>query len=75
MVVALGIVGLIYLAAEAIMLALTVGAAAERNVLGVLGGLMFAGAIVGGLLAQIRKPERLILRTVRAKPLEASEHL
>jgi heat shock protein HtpX len=74
MVVALGIVGLIYLAAEAIMLALTVGAAAERNVLGVLGGLMFAGAIVGGLLAQIRKPERLILRTVRAKPLEASEH-
>jgi heat shock protein HtpX len=74
MAVALGIVGLIYLAAEAIMLALTVGAAADGNVLGALGGLMFAVAIVGGLVAQMRKPEGLILRTARAKPLGAGEH-
>ena len=74
MAVALGIVGLIYLAAEAIMLALMVDAAADGNVLGALGGLMFAVAIVGALVAQIRKPERLILRTARAKALEAGEH-
>jgi len=73
MIVALGIVGLIYLAAEAIMLAVTIGAAAEGNVGAALGGLMFACAIVVGLVAQIRKPEGLILRTARARLLEPGE--
>src|ERR1044072_6763603 len=73
MVVAVVVVGLICLAAESVMLAVTVGAAADGNVLGALGGLMFAVAIVGGLVAQIRKPEQLILRPARPKLLQPGE--
>jgi heat shock protein HtpX len=73
MALALGVVALLYLAAEAIMLAVTAAAAAEGNVGAALGGLMFSVAIVGGLVAQIRKPEGLILRTARAEMLDSGE--
>jgi heat shock protein HtpX len=73
MVVALALVALIYLAAEAIAVALTIAAALDRNVVATLGGLLFAAGIVAGLIAQIRKPEALILRAARAKVLEAEQ--
>jgi heat shock protein HtpX len=73
MVVALALVGLIYLAAEAIAVALTVASALDGNVVATLGGLLFAAGIVAGLIAQIRKPEALILRAARAKVLEAEQ--
>ena len=71
--VALAVVAILYLAAEAIAVALTVAAVAQGNVLGALGGLMLAAAIVGALIMQIRKPETLILRAARAKVLEAGQ--
>jgi heat shock protein HtpX len=73
MVVALALVGLIYLVAEAIAVALTVAAAADGNVSAALGGSLFAVGIVVALVVQIRKPEALLLRTARAKVLEADQ--
>jgi heat shock protein HtpX len=73
MVVALALVAIIYLAAEAIAVALTVASALDGNVVATLGGLLFAAGIVAGLIAQIRKPEALILRAARAKVLEAEQ--
>jgi heat shock protein HtpX len=52
---------------------LTVAAALDGNVLATLGGLLFAAGIVAALIAQIRKPEALILRAARAKVLEAEQ--
>ena len=73
MVVALALVALIYLAAEALAVVLTIAAALDRNVVATLGGLLFAAGIVAALIAQIRKPEALILRAARAKVLEAEQ--
>jgi heat shock protein HtpX len=73
MVVALAVVALIYLVAELIALALTVAAVVQGEIWGTLGGLLFAVGIVAALVAQIRKPEALILRAARAKPLEPGE--
>lgn len=71
--VALAIVALIYLAAEAIAVALAVAGVVQGDVWGAVGGLFFAAGIVVALIAQIRKPEALLLRTARAKVLEADE--
>jgi|tagenome__1003787_1003787.scaffolds.fasta_scaffold20448640_2 heat shock protein HtpX len=70
MAFALALVGLIYLAAEAVLVAAFIDAVLEGNVLAALGALMFIGAVIGLLVAQLRKPEALLLRTARAKVLE-----
>jgi len=69
MAVALALVGLIYLAAEAVLLAAFVDSVAHGNVAAALGALLFIVAIVVLLVAQLRKPEALLLRTARAKIL------
>src|SRR3954468_5833617 len=70
MAFALALVGLIYLAAEAVLIAAFIDAVLEGNVLAALGALMFISAVIGLLVAQLRKPEALLLRTARAKVLE-----
>jgi heat shock protein HtpX len=74
MAVALAVVALIYLAAEAIALILTAAAAGDGNIGAALGGLLLAAGIVAGLIVQLRKPETLLLRTARAKVLDGDEH-
>jgi heat shock protein HtpX len=73
MAVALAIVALIYLAAEALFLVSAISAALDGAWLAAIGLLVFAGGVVGALLAQFRKSERILLRTVRAKILEPGE--
>jgi heat shock protein HtpX len=69
MIIALALVGLIYLAAETVALAIAATGVAEGDFLGVFSGLVFALAIAGALVAQMRKPESLLLRTARARIL------
>lgn len=73
MFVALAIVALLYLAAEAIAVAVFIAGVVEGNVWSILGGLILAVGIVAALIAQIRKPEALLLRTARAKVLEPDQ--
>jgi heat shock protein HtpX len=73
MAVALAIVGLIYLAAEAIALAITVVGVVDGDLWTAILGLVLMVAIVGALVVQLRKPEAMLLRTVRAKTLEPSQ--
>jgi heat shock protein HtpX len=69
MAVALALVALIYLAAEAIALSIVVSGVLDRNAWAVFSGVVIAVAIGLALVAQLRKPESLLLRTVRAKIL------
>jgi heat shock protein HtpX len=73
MFVALAIVAFLYLAAEAIAVAVFIAGVVEGNVWSILGGLILAVGIVAALIAQIRKPEALLLRTARAKVLEPDQ--
>jgi heat shock protein HtpX len=73
MAVALTIVGLIYLAAETIALAITVAGVVDGDLWTTIIGLVLMLAIVGALVVQLRKPEAMLLRTVRAKTLEPSQ--
>jgi heat shock protein HtpX len=73
MAVALALIALIYLFAELIAIALTVEGVVQRNFWAILFGLLCAAGIVGALIAQILKPEELILRTARAKGLDPEE--
>jgi heat shock protein HtpX len=73
MFMALAIVALLYLAAEAIAVAVFIAGVVEGNVWSILGGLILAVGIVAALIAQIRKPEALLLRTARAKVLEPDQ--
>ena len=67
MAVALVIVGLIYLVAEAIALAVMLAGVVDRDVWTTITGLALMLGIVGALVVQMRKPEAMLLRTVRAK--------
>lgn len=71
--VALLIVALVYLAAEAAFAAIVIAAARDGDWGGVAGGALFAGAIVVLLIGQVRKSESLLLRRVRAKVLVPGE--
>jgi heat shock protein HtpX len=73
MFLALVIVALLYLAAEAVAVAVFVVGVAEGDFWAILGGLLLAVGMVAALIAQIRKPEALLLRTVRAKVLESDQ--
>jgi heat shock protein HtpX len=73
MAIALALVGLIYLAAEAVLVAAFIDAVLQGSVGAALGSLMFIVAIVVLLVAQLRKPEALLLRTARAKVLEPAD--
>src|SRR5262245_11379737 len=73
MAVALAIVALIYLVAEAVAVLLLIASLVQRDVWGALGGLIFVVGIVFALRAQLRKPESLLLRTARAKILGPDE--
>jgi heat shock protein HtpX len=70
---ALALIMLIYLAAEAVFLLLFVVALRDGDLLPAAGCLTFAVALVLLLRAQFRKSESLILRTVRAKLLHPGE--
>jgi heat shock protein HtpX len=71
--VALALVALIYLAAEAIALSIVVSGVLDGDAWAVFSGVVLAVAIVGALVAQLHKPESLLLRTVRAKILGPGE--
>jgi heat shock protein HtpX len=71
--VALTLVALIYLGAEAILLLIVVSGAREGDWAAVLAGLAFTPVIALLLVAQLRKSEELLLRKVRAKVLDPGE--
>lgn len=73
MFVALGVIALIYLVAGAIAVVITITGIAQRDFWGAFGGVFIVGAIVWAFRAQLRKPEKLILRTTRAKVLGPEE--
>jgi heat shock protein HtpX len=73
MFVALAIVALLYLAAEAIAVAVLVDGVVQGSFWAIVWGLALVVGIIAALIVQIRKPEALLLRTVRAKMLEPDE--
>jgi heat shock protein HtpX len=73
MALGLGLVGLIYVVAELISVAITVAGLIDHDWQAAAGGLFIGALIVVGLLGQLHKSEWLVLRTARAKLLSAGE--
>jgi hypothetical protein len=68
MALGLGLVGLIYVVAELICVAITVAGLIDHDWQAAGGGLFIGALIVVGLLGQLHKSEWLVLRTARAEP-------
>ena len=73
MAVALGVVALIYAAAEAVFLWMAASAAASGDWGAAAGGAMFAAFVVLALVAQLRASEAVALRAAGARLLEPGE--